>query len=118
MPSVLELKSTPKEMRAVASGEKKVITREIRPSNARRHVLLNDSEECTGVIEYYALRLSSWQLPGVSILVSIKRTMLMEIEDENGNLVHYEQNGKSYQMVDIDYHLGAILDITGGIPDV
>lgn len=118
MPSVLELKSTPKEIRAVASGEKKVITREIRPTNARRHVLLNDSEECTGVIEYYALRLSSWELPGASILVSVKRTMLMEIEDENGNLVYYEQNGKNYQMVDIDYHLGGILDVTGEIPYV
>ena len=115
---ILFLKSTPKEIQAVASGEKNIITREIRPANARRHVLLNEKEECTGIIIYDAIKLTSAKVPGASDCVAIKKTMLMEIEDEDGSLIHYDHNGKSYQMVDIDYHLGAILAITGEIPNV
>ena len=53
-----------------------------------------------------------------SILAAIQKIMLMEIEDEKGQLVYYEQNGKRYQAVDIDFHLGAILDISGLAPNV
>lgn len=99
------------------TGAKKVVTREIRPGNARRFVHLNEDEECTGVIGYDEIRLVC-ERESLSCMARISKIMLMEIEDETGNLVHYEQNGKTYQAVDIDYHLGEVSDIVGEIPEV
>ncbi len=111
----ITIKCSAKELNEVVSGERKVITREIRPGNARRYVELNEAEECTGIIPYEAAILQCAKY-AAQATVMIKLAMLMEIEDENGELVYYEQNGKTYQIVDIDYHLGEIVDKTGDFP--
>lgn len=109
------IKCSARELNEVVSGERKIITREIRPGNARRHVYLNEAEECTGVIPYEAITLLC-EKHAAQVTVNVANIMLMEIEDENGKLVYYEQNGKTYQMVDIDYHIGGIVDKTGDFP--
>lgn len=114
----LELNCSSKEIKEVLSRKKIIISREIRPSNAWKYVHLNDEEECTGVIEYDKILLKCTRPNLTSVEVEVKKIMLMEIVDDDGNLVHYEQNGKLYQMVDIDYHLGKVLDITGVIAPI
>lgn len=113
----LILNSSARELREVAEGKKRIVTREIRPGNARRFVELNGEEECVGIIKYEKILLQNERM-NASILAAIQKIMLMEIEDEKGQLVYYEQNGKRYQAVDIDFHLGAILDISGLAPNV
>ena len=105
----IELKSTEKELNEVASGKKNIITREIRPGNARKFVYLDMEESCTGIIPYDRVRLVC-EKANSSLTATIEKAMLMEIEDDDGNLVYYEQNGKQYQMVDIDYHIGEIVE--------
>lgn len=113
----IELKCSVKELKEVASGKKKVITREIRPGNAKKFVRLNEQEECVGIIDYDRIHLHNDAI-GAFLTAKIQKNMLMEIEDENGELVFYEQNGKQYQMVDWDCHLGEILEISKNVPIV
>lgn len=113
----IELKCSEKELNEVASGKKKIVTREIRPGNARKFVFLDDEECCTGIVPYDTIRLVC-EKQKASLTAKIEKAMLMEIEDEDGQLVYYELNGTTYQMVDIDYHLGEVSDITGFVPNV
>ncbi len=96
----LTLSTSEKEYNKVLAGEQKVVTREIRPRNAPKFVFLNDELECTGIIPYETLRLV--RKDGRTLTARITKQMLMEIEDENGELVFYEVNGETYQAVDID----------------
>ena len=109
------LKCSARELNEVVSGERKVITREIRPRNARMYVLLNDEKECIGVIPRDFVTLQCRE-HSASVTAKVERIMLMEIEDENGELVYYEQNGETYQMVDIDFYLGEITAKSGVFP--
>lgn len=96
----LTLSTSEKEYQRVLAGEQKVITREIRPRNAHKFVVLNDELECTGIIPYETLRLV--RKDGRTLTARITKQMLMEIEDENGDLIFYDVNGVTYQAVDID----------------
>lgn len=111
MDKTIEIKCSEKEFNEVSSGAKKVITREIRPNNARRFVTLNDEEECTGIIEYDSIRLVCSKLSS-SLLAKVEKIMLMEIIADDGSLVFYDYRGKTYQMVDWDAHLGEIQKVT------
>ena len=113
----ITLKASAKELKEVASGKKKVITREIRPGNAKKFVRLNEQEECVGIIDYDRITLHNDTL-GAFVIARIEKVMLMEIEDENGELVFYEQNGNKYEAVDWDAHLGEILEISKNVPIV
>ena len=104
----LELRCSPKELREIASGSRKTLTREIRPSNERRFVTLNDEGEIIGIIEYDSLRLFSDRLKA-SLTVKVESSKLWEIEDDNGQLVYYTHNGVQHLSIEIDYLLGAIL---------
>ena len=114
---VLELKCSEKELKEVASGKKKTISREVRPNNERKFCLVNDAEEITGLIEYDSLLLSCKKL-NASLTVEVNEIRLLEYEDENGDLVFYDYKGEQHQMIDIDYDLGAILQRSGNIPNV
>ena len=114
---ILELKSSAKELKEVASGKRKVITREIRPNTERRFVSVNDAEEITGILEYEALLLTCDKM-GASITVEVENSKLWEIEDENGELIYYDWKGEKHQLIQIDYELGAILDMSGNFPNV
>ena len=113
----ITLKASAKELKEVASGKKKVITREIRPGNAKKFVRLNEQEECVGIIDYDRITLNN-DTVGAFVTAKIAKLMLMEIEDENGELVFYEQNGNKYEAVDWDAHLGEILEISKNVPIV
>ena len=98
MKNTIELKCSEKEFKEVSSGEKKIITREIRPGNAKRLVILNEQEECTGIIDYDSIRLVCPKLSS-SLLAKVEKIMLMEIVADDGSLVYYDYRGKQYQMV-------------------
>ena len=114
---ILELKSSAKELKEVASGKRKVITREIRPNTERRFVSVNDAEEITGILKYEALILTCGKI-GASVTVEVKNAKLWEIEDENGELIYYDWKGEKHQLIQLDYELGAILNKAGNIPFV
>ena len=113
----IEVKCSAKELREVASGKKKLITREIRPGNAKKYVLLNEKLECIGIRNFDRIYLHNDTLEA-SVTAEIEKIMLMEIVDENGELVFYEQNGKKFQMVDWDCHIGKLLEISRNVPVV
>lgn len=102
-------------MNEIASGERTVITREVRPRNAWHFLELNEDEECVGVRQFEKGILTCRKNSAV-IEVAIQKVMLMEIEDDNGELVHYEYNGKTYQMAEVDVYIGAVAQKKGLFP--
>ena len=113
----ITLKCSPKELNEVVAGERTVITREILPSNAHLFVKLNELRECTGIIPRDFVKLES-RKSGASVVAKVDKIMLMEIEDENGELVFFRQRGEVYQAVDIDFHIGKIVSKSGVFPIV
>jgi hypothetical protein len=120
----------------IIAGTKTVETREIRPKTADRYfryekkgggsytitefLALSDDviekELENGItatpINYDALKLLTGAYSGKRpyIIVEIKGAEIIAIEDEDGEPIWYEENGVSYPMLDIDYHLGKIIE--------
>ena len=111
----LRLYCSEKELNEVVSGERAVITREVRPNNARRFLELNEDEECVGVRQFENGILTC-RKNSAEIEVTIAKIMLMEIEDENGELVHYEYHGRTYQMAEADIYLESVTKKKGMFP--
>jgi hypothetical protein len=95
----------------ILSGEKKIETREIRPSSEKRHVVIDEEGMITDIIQYDALRLFvGYNKNRDSAIVQVTDSRLLEIVDENGEPIYFEYKGNQYQMIDIEYSLGAILE--------
>lgn len=110
---------------AVLSGEKSVITREIRPNTAKRYIEYFNTatgevyptdvdipDGCESVdarpIAYDALRVVVKD--GPSALVKVADAQIYILTDEDGKDVIYEHDGKRYYASQIDYTLGDVIE--------
>lgn len=101
------LQCSEKELREVSSGEKKMITREIKPTNAKRFVTLNERGECTGIIEYDTALLQCPQICSY-IEIRIEETLLLKKEDERRINLPDKSNTKC-ESTKIAFLLGEII---------
>ena len=107
---VLTLSTNVRQLQQIASGKRKVETREIRPNTQDRYVIVDEEEAITGIIHYDAILFQSF---GASVLVKIESAKLYEITDDEGELLFYYSSGKRHQNINIDYTLGEIIKRQG-----
>jgi len=95
----------------ILSGEKKIETREIRPKNASRYCKFDNTGLLLGPVEYDALQLfAGYQTDRAEIIVRITGSEIILFDDEEtGEPLTYEENGKLYIDAEIEYQLGDIL---------
>ena len=113
----------------ILSGEKKVESREIKPTTASRYIYYvnvdTDKEyapkematapESKGGYEIYPVEYDALELfvgyntNRPSLVVEITDYSIVFLEDEDGNPITYEVNGETYQSAIIEYSLGKIL---------
>lgn len=113
----ITIKCSPRELNEVVAGERKVITREILPSNANLYVTLNEERECTGIIPRDFVELQCRKY-GATVTAKVEKIQLMEIVDADDEPIHYRWRGEVYQAVDIDFHIGEIVSKSGVFPIV
>jgi len=126
--NILTLSIKQKYFDEILAGTKKTETREVRPNNFKRYCrylyegieYINIDEipgdDPVGIIplKYDALKLitGAYNLPKRPyMIVEVEDAETFDIVDEDGNNRIYEVDGKEYAMVDIDYHLGKILEV-------
>ena len=123
---VLTLSIKQKYFDQILAGEKKVETREIRPTNAKRYI----NYECGGVmydadadlpesgeinivpIQYDAIKLLTGAYTGKRpyALVECKGANVYLLTDEKGNDITYQYKGEEYIASQIEYHLGKVIE--------
>lgn len=115
----------------ILSGEKKTETREIRPKTASRYInyrdlttgevyaakdlkkIPEDHEVEVQAIEYDAIQLYvGYATNRPAALVEAKGAEIIEMVDENGESIVYEENGEEYLTCVIEYALGKVLNKT------
>lgn len=107
---ILTLRTNIRQLQKIASGKRKIETREIRPNTQGRYVVVDEEEAITGIIHYDAILFQSF---GASVLVKVTSVNMFEITDEDGKLLFYYSNGKRHQNINIDYTLGEIIKRQG-----
>jgi hypothetical protein len=124
---ILTLSIKQKYFDEILAGTKKVETREIRPANFKKYCRYfydgKEFEDDTNIpsdvdvdvvsVKYDALKLltGAYNLPKRPyLIVEVKNAEIILINDEDGNPITFEENGKEYCEADIDYHLGKIIE--------
>lgn len=99
----------------IITGEKKNETRELRPKNEKKYIVY-DNEGCYDAIEYDAIRFYVGYNPNRdTALVEVDGCEFQDIVDESGNTIKLEENGEEYDMMNIIYYLGEVLEVNGKI---
>jgi hypothetical protein len=95
----------------ILSGEKTEEIREIKPTTWKKYVTVNEEGTIEGLIHYDALRwYVGYNKNRPSALVEVKNVLLETLEDDNGNDIFYEVDGVEYQLMNVVYELGKILE--------
>jgi hypothetical protein len=96
----------------IISGEKKVETREVKPTTEKKYVILDEEGAITDIIQYDAIRLYvGYNKDRDSALVEVTGAELIEIIDDNDEPIYYDYKGVQNQLVEIEYSLGKILEV-------
>jgi hypothetical protein len=97
----------------IMSGEKKFITRKIKPMTWKKYLIVDENDKSIDLINYDALRLSFGVGPDVNILlIKVIDQRLVFILSKDDKPVYYEYKGQQIQMLEVDYFLGEILEKT------
>jgi hypothetical protein len=97
----------------ILSGEKKFITRKIKPLTWKKYLIVDENEKSIDLINYDALRLSFGVGPNVNILlIKVIDQRLVFILEKDEKPAFYEYKGQQIQMLEVDYFLGEILEKT------
>ncbi len=103
--------------KAILNGEQKVEHRFVRPSNARRYVIEEDTKDENGddvtnvtPVHYDALYLiNGRRVDAPRLLVEILDSEFVILTDEDGHDLVEEFNGDEYYVCQVWYHLGKVL---------
>lgn len=99
----------------IIQGEKKQETRELRPKSEKKYIQYDD-EGCYDAIQYDAIRFYVGYNPGRdTALVEVVGCEFEDIVDESGNNIELEENGEKYDMMNIIYHLGNVIEVNAKI---
>jgi hypothetical protein len=126
---ILTLSIRQKYFDEILSGEKKVETREVRPSNFARYArFLADSKEYADVndipekikdedisvipVKYDALKLLTGEYKGKRpyVIVRVVDASVYFLSDEEGNDIILRDEEGEYIATNIEYHLGEIIE--------
>ena len=92
----------------ILSGEKKQEFREIRPKNAKKYV--EQSEEDLKPVKYDAIQFyNGYAKNRPEVLIQVKKSDVELFEDEDGELITYEEDGQQYIEAQVVYTLGKII---------
>ncbi len=95
----------------ILSGEKKKEYREIRPNTANKYCEFDKDDQLVGPKEYDVIRFYvGYQTDRPSALVKIESAIIEISEDEEGQLIVFEENGKEYVEAQVIYDLGEIIE--------
>lgn len=95
----------------ILSGEKTKEIREIKPTTWKKYVTVNEEGAIEDLVHYDALRLYvGYNKDRQTALVEVKNVLLETIEDGDGNDIFYEVDGVEFQMMNVVYELGKILE--------
>lgn len=113
MSKKLHLVLKDKYFKQILSGEKKEETREIRPKNIGKYLMLNKEDEFVGFVQYDSLVLySGYQSGRPSLEIeNIKGEEVLEfLDDEDGNPLTFMHEGEEHDYTNIIYKLGNIIN--------
>ncbi|MXV37860.1 ASCH domain-containing protein [Flavobacteriaceae bacterium Ap0902] len=105
---------------AILSGEKKVETREIRPSNLKKYCEVDDEgyviEDENGIVpvRYDEIKLLTGAYSGKRpyMIVKVENAEVILLTDENDEFIELEnEKGEVYLAAVIDYALGEITEV-------
>lgn len=111
----------------ILSGEKTEEFREVRPSNATKYIVYRDDsgevytnannipedvEVDAEPIQYDAIKFLTGEYKGTrpSMIVRVEKSELQLLEDEDGELIAYQENGEEYVAAQMCYSLGEIIE--------
>lgn len=122
---VLKLQINKESFDKILSGEQKVETRMVWPTNAHFYIYYTqdgkmykrdkdipdlDKPFDFHVIKYDALYLINGRRKDARRLtIEVKDTEIVAFTDEEGNVQTYEENGQSYIVSEMHYHLGNVI---------
>ena len=105
----LTLQITGDSFRKILSGEQKIESREIRPKSAKRYVEINADGDAVDLILFDELYLINGRQPNSPRLnVNVESTELVYLEDEDGEIIKFKENGEEYLLCRVEYTLGQI----------
>jgi hypothetical protein len=115
---ILSLSIKQKFFDQILSGEKKQEFREIRPNSQARYCDLDEEgfcKEVDGVLQarkYDAIKFLTGEYKGKRpyAIVAVESADIELFEDENGNFVEYEHQGKTYLAAQVVYNLGDVIE--------
>ncbi|MCL1942611.1 MAG: ASCH domain-containing protein [Candidatus Azobacteroides sp.] len=125
--NILILSIKQKHFDDIASGVKKIETREIRPNNFSRYCrylhkgteyinaddIPDDDADIEVVpVKYDAVKLLTGKYTGKRpyLIIEIKDSKVYFLKDENDEEMTYEIDGKTYIAAEIDYELGDVIE--------
>lgn len=96
----------------IIAGTKKEETRELRPKSEKKYIAYAEDETYTA-IEYQHIRFYVGYNKGRdTALVAVNGAHFEDIVDENGEYIELEdEQGRKYDMMNIVYELGDILEV-------
>lgn len=101
----------------IIAGTKKQEFREIRPSSQAKYCDLDEEgfcKEVNGILQprkYDAIRFYvGYKKDRDTAVVEVKRASIELFEDENGELIEYEDKGEIYIAAQVIYDLGKVIE--------
>lgn len=109
--NILTLIITQANFDKIISGEKKIETREVRPTTEKKYVVINKEGAIVDVLVYDAIRFYvGYNKDRDSALVKVEGEQLIEIVDEKDQPIYYTHKNEKHQMIDIEYSLSDIIE--------
>lgn len=95
----------------ILSGEKKIETRELKPTTEKKYCVLDEDRAIVDLIQYDAIRFFvGYNKDRPTALVEVTGVELVELVDDNDEPMFYDWKGVKEQMIDIEYSLGKVLN--------
>lgn len=107
---ILYLQIKKEHLDKILSREKLKEFREIRPKNAKKYCLFEENGELIGPVLYDAIQFYNGYDPSrPELLIKINESEINLIEDEQGELITYIEDGVEYIESEAVYTLGEII---------
>jgi hypothetical protein len=108
---ILQLIIQKKYFDLILSGEKTEEIREIKPTTWKKYVTVDEQGLIEDLVHYDALRLYvGYNKDRKTALVEVKDVLLEFMEDDEGKDIYYEVKGRQYQMMNVVYELGKVIE--------
>ena len=111
---IIKLTTKAQTLEALRDGQIKEYAREIRPNTQKKYCLLDEDGyvvDIEGVLQPRHYDVAQFQCGHEACAFKIEKAEIELFEDENGELITYEENGEEYLAAQVVYHLGERITI-------